>query len=304
LGSFRSFWARLMRLYQFLQRKRGPMTITRRSFAAGLTIAAIGTKLRSDIVLPAAANTASLDIGFHGLWAFFVGTKSILAATPWNSEHCYLARELPGVPVVLPAGQLYFTGLTAGAGTFPSSNQLTEHYKQGIDLQSWFVTLLLPMPASVQARRVAKLKFLEETTARSGYLSYHLKYDVDPNNPPTIKGLPQWKPNWQAESANIDFHAEPDHMASGPHASAALNDLCAKLGLNYHVDRVVSYPPSTPPPADEDKSLYELHIPCAGAMKAGIVTVSQKGVLRLVDGAVVDCLPFVIAGAPVPGVPQ
>jgi hypothetical protein len=280
------------------------MTITRRSFAAGLTIAAIGTKFRRDMVFAAAANTASLDIGFHGLWAFFVGTKSILAVAPWNSEHCYLARELSGVPTVLPARQLYFAGLTAGTGTFPSSNQLTEHYKQGVDPQSWFVTVLLPVPASVQARRVAKLKFLEETTARSGYLSYHLKYDVDPNNPPTIKELPLWKPSWQAGSANIDFHAEPDHMVGQPHASAALNDLCAKLGLNYHVDRVVSYPPSTPPPADEDKSLYELHISCPGAMKAGMVTISQAGVLRLVDGEVVDCAPFVIVGAPVPGAPQ
>jgi hypothetical protein len=269
----------------------------------GLTIAAIGTKFQDDIVLPKAGNTTSLDIGFHGLWAFFVGTRSILAATPWNSEHCYLAHELTGLQAVVPAGQLHFTGLTAGTGTFPSSNQLSEHYKQGIDPQPWWVTVLLPIPASVQARRVAQLKFLEETTARTGYLSYHLKYDVDANNPPAIKELPQWKPNWQAGSANIHFHAEPDRMGSVLHASAALNDLCAKLGLNYHVDRVVSYPPSTPPPADEDKSLYELHIPCPGAMKAGMLTVSQSGVLRLVDGLVIDCLPLVIVAAPVPAFP-
>jgi hypothetical protein len=278
------------------------MAITRRDFVTGLTVAAIRTKLRGD-VLSAAANSVSLDIGFHGLWVFFVGNRSILAATPWNSEHCYLAREVSGAPMVIPKGGLRFTRLTGGTGTFPISNKLNWPYKQGIAAQSWWATVLLPVPASVQVRRPSQIKFLEDTQARTGYLSYHLRYDADPTNPPVIAELPQWKPNWQSGSANMNFHAEPDHVSTFVHASAALDDLCAKLGLNCHTDPNVSYPPPPLPTADEDKSLYELQLKCPGSMAPGMRAISQRGVFRLVDGAVVDCNPLVIAEAPVPAFP-
>ena len=279
------------------------MTINRRRFIQGAATFAFCSGAVRAMAGMATDTTRSISLGFHGLWIFFVGSNGILAVTPWNSEHCYRVGEQSTVPFALPNGQFHFTGLGGGTAKFPNSNQLAAKYKQGIDTYLWWSSVLLPMPTDVRVQRSGQLRFKEETASRKGYLSYHLRYTVDPKNAPRILEVPGWVPNLQSSLPSVHFHAEPDHIVGTPsHAFGAMDDVWAKLGYSFHVAEV--NPLATGGVADEDKFLGELGVKCSASTKLETVSFNQRGVYRPVDGLIVNCTSVVITDAPVPVPPK
>jgi hypothetical protein len=265
----------------------------------------------------AAPQTTTLNVVFHGLFAFVVmsNLKYILAIAPTVSNHSYLAggKDLSSLQPLTQGQNYTLNGVTPGAFSngFDASQNSVFINIQKSDLTKSYCQILLPFPDGVSQLRVVPMQsacgdfYLKAPKLKQKPTSLPLihafSYTLAGSNKPTIDSLPGLTLDQTSLSYNLHLRAEPPvEMANGPVGFASLNSLFPELQAqlnpcydSYYAPPDVSFPNGL---SDVDEcTLEELKF---GFCPAPPLSETKKAKSPLIhypfDGKLVNCHSVVI----------